>query len=661
MVLTTGITDGPLVARQEIRVFAKDQDLMNLFLLGMRKIQEVDESKTTSWFQIAGIHGRPYVTYDGAAPSPFRGGQDGYCVHSLLQFPTWHRPYLALLEQEIYNCMIQEANRFTDPAKKTKYLEAAKRFRLPYWDWAANGDIPDFISQQPTVQLETPDKGIVDNIPNPLYQYNFQKKGTTFGLRGNSVFNEYKHTVRAPVRNRNGQAESSPSSIEREMASNRASLRARVYNLLVNAKNYWSFSHDEWRGDVRVNTMDSLESLHGNLHNFIGSENGHMSSTDFAAFDPIFWFHHCNVDRLFAIWQALYPKEWFQGADRDQLTPFWRKQGVYWTSNDARDTRTLNYTYPELAKWSDLSPQEKSARLHTDINLMYGSRAAPFAAIVPDLFKRTAEVEAHTTVDPKKLSIIKAHKNRSAETPAQELPAKMMRMQMHGIQKAQEIPLPAPVQMIPVAKEEASTTAEVEVQVPALETQTFSIEKQPEIALPPPPTVERVLKEYNEWTVNISVEKYAVRKPFLVYIFIGDFEPDSSTWATDPDLVGTWSMFGNELDNTQCANCHEAAEQHKMISGSIPLTNGLVRKGFELGGLDRETIVPYLTRELHWRVTGLAREDIKREDIPSLKVSVTRSVVSVPESLTEFPVWGEPIQEPEITVGRPGGAAEGDM
>ena len=58
MVLTTGVTDGPLVARQEIRVFAQDQDLMNLFLLGVRSLQAVDESETTSWFQIAGIHGR---------------------------------------------------------------------------------------------------------------------------------------------------------------------------------------------------------------------------------------------------------------------------------------------------------------------------------------------------------------------------------------------------------------------------------------------------------------------------------------------------------------------------------------------------------------------------------------------------------------------------
>lgn len=29
-----------------------------------------------------------------------------------------------------------------------------------------------------------------------------------------------------------------------------------------------------------------------------------MSSTDTAAFDPIFWFHHCNVDRIWASFQA---------------------------------------------------------------------------------------------------------------------------------------------------------------------------------------------------------------------------------------------------------------------------------------------------------------------------------------------------------------------
>ena len=32
-----------------------------------------------------------------------------------------------------------------------------------------------------------------------------------------------------------------------------------------------------------------------------------MSDIPYAAFDPIFWLHHANVDRIFAIWQAIYP------------------------------------------------------------------------------------------------------------------------------------------------------------------------------------------------------------------------------------------------------------------------------------------------------------------------------------------------------------------
>jgi tyrosinase len=40
-------------------------------------------------------------------------------------------------------------------------------------------------------------------------------------------------------------------------------------------------------------------SMHGQFHTYIGYE---MSNTDTAARDPLFWMHHCNVDRLFHLW-----------------------------------------------------------------------------------------------------------------------------------------------------------------------------------------------------------------------------------------------------------------------------------------------------------------------------------------------------------------------
>lgn len=48
------------------------------------------------------------------------------------------------------------------------------------------------------------------------------------------------------------------------------------------------------------------EVLHNTIHSWIGGPNKHsMSSLDFAAYDPIFFLHHSNVDRLWAIWQEL--------------------------------------------------------------------------------------------------------------------------------------------------------------------------------------------------------------------------------------------------------------------------------------------------------------------------------------------------------------------
>ena len=50
-----------------------------------------------------------------------------------------------------------------------------------------------------------------------------------------------------------------------------------------------------------------------------------MSFNDLAAFDPIFFFHHCNVDRLYALWEYVYPDYWFGKGHynrRGQVTPF---------------------------------------------------------------------------------------------------------------------------------------------------------------------------------------------------------------------------------------------------------------------------------------------------------------------------------------------------
>lgn len=64
-------------------------------------MQKENQSGTPSFFQIAGIHGRPYVPWNGVqGDRPWNPNTTwgGYCTHGSVLFPTWHRPYMTLIE-----------------------------------------------------------------------------------------------------------------------------------------------------------------------------------------------------------------------------------------------------------------------------------------------------------------------------------------------------------------------------------------------------------------------------------------------------------------------------------------------------------------------------------------------------------------------------------
>jgi hypothetical protein len=61
---------------------------------------QTPQNNSISHFSIGGIHGLPYVEWEGAGgANPVKGSQwGGYCTHGCVLFPTWHRPYVALYE-----------------------------------------------------------------------------------------------------------------------------------------------------------------------------------------------------------------------------------------------------------------------------------------------------------------------------------------------------------------------------------------------------------------------------------------------------------------------------------------------------------------------------------------------------------------------------------
>lgn len=120
---------GSFPLRLEIRDLQKNADQWNLYLLGLDAFKSLDETTDLSYYGIAGIHGRPYRPW-GEVQGDNPGGWQGYCTHTSILFAPWHRPYLALFEQQLYGIIQNIASQF--PAdSQARYLSAAATFRIP--------------------------------------------------------------------------------------------------------------------------------------------------------------------------------------------------------------------------------------------------------------------------------------------------------------------------------------------------------------------------------------------------------------------------------------------------------------------------------------------------------------------------------------------------
>jgi len=76
-------------------------------------------------------------------------------------------------------------------------------------------------------------------------------------------------------------------------------------------------------GDTDPRTQGKIEKQpHNLLHLAIGGvinndHNGLMADVPTAAFDPVFWVHHANIDRLWSKWDSLPNRRWGSAPPRD--------------------------------------------------------------------------------------------------------------------------------------------------------------------------------------------------------------------------------------------------------------------------------------------------------------------------------------------------------
>jgi tyrosinase len=103
--------------------------------------------------------------------------------------------------------------------------------------------------------------------------------------------------------------------------------------------------------NTRIKSFENLLEInpHGHVHDQIGGSMGHIKTS---ALDPIFWVHHCNVDRL---WSA-----WLDAGDGRHMPPphssYYEPTFTYnlaktWNLNVGAmvDTIPLGYTFSDLS------------------------------------------------------------------------------------------------------------------------------------------------------------------------------------------------------------------------------------------------------------------------------------------------------------------------
>jgi tyrosinase len=156
-----------------------------------------------------------------------------------------------------------------------------------------------------------------------------------------------------------------------------------TYKLFASGSDYTNMSCTTSRGN-------SVENIHNLVHNAVGGY-GHMSDASTSAFDPVFWLHHTNVDRLFAMWQAINPHSYivptintlgsyaeprgFLNTGESNLLPFHSDNGTtFWTSSAVRSTRKFGYTYQDVVDWNT-TQETLASNVRANINRLYSPTA----------------------------------------------------------------------------------------------------------------------------------------------------------------------------------------------------------------------------------------------------------------------------------------------
>lgn len=270
----------------------------------------------TSWRYLAAMHqfDRGLWMHQGiidhTTALPAQADMDvawNQCQHSSFYFLPWHRGYLARFEQIIAATIVA--------------LHGPADWKLPYWNY---------------LDATNPD---ARSIPQAFLEP-YLPDGTT----------------RNPL-------EDVPRYGQKILAANPQLGIADIDLTAMNVTKFtgiFSFGGSATHfSNPDVGVRGQLENVpHGSVHILVGGASptdgslGYLSRFETAGLDPLFWLHHCNIDRLWAAWMTKpgvemeVGQQWLDGpSDRAFAVPTVDGSGL--ETYTARDTLAGGKFYPD--------------------------------------------------------------------------------------------------------------------------------------------------------------------------------------------------------------------------------------------------------------------------------------------------------------------------
>jgi tyrosinase len=330
---------------------------MEKLLWAFHYIQKhIDSKNYDSYFKIAGYHGMPFRGAGWENPAWW----GGYCNHGNVLFPTWHRAYLLRLEnalRRVEGCA-DVALPYWDETSET-----TQNYGIPDIFLRKQVTIPTSIAKcscstsgNTKITIHNPlrsykfQDGVWDNL-NPVPDSNYSKpkgyetKRYPFSglVDSNDIGATVQHNKFVALLGDKGTenllnqnvinwlGQSITLSTGEVLKMNTAfkyqeCLKAPTYTVFSNTTSATQYNEDHYYDNVEEGTYApkaptlptvSLEGPHNDIHLAIGGfdipglgtfdsiigANGDMGENETAAFDLIFYFHHCFIDKVFWEWQ----------------------------------------------------------------------------------------------------------------------------------------------------------------------------------------------------------------------------------------------------------------------------------------------------------------------------------------------------------------------